>query len=92
MLALDGELTPSERGEVEIVVDAGRRMGWIGRRDEVRVRSAPQQVSVSVLGSGGAQARDYPRTDRWVFELLREMSQGIWRASAQRARQQGVGF
>ena len=75
-----GALAATEERDWIHIIEAAQRMGWLAPEDRARVLRAPALVVVEVIREQQVQVRCYPDDDRWLYEFLRELSTGIWRA------------
>lgn len=67
--------------DLDTVLACARAMGWIGARARVTATLTTSGDSIIVQLSAGNSTteRCYERSERWIFDFLRELSQGQWR-------------
>jgi len=86
----NGLLTLPEQYDFELIVSNARTSGWIARE---QCLTAERSASTIVVRSRLAELeheRSYSDDPRWIYELLHDLAQGLWRqqlASPRRTQQ-----
>ena len=77
-----GVLSPPEQYDFDLIVANARTSGWINHQ---QCLTAERSASAIVVRSRLAELqceRSYSDDPRWMYELLHDLAQGLWRQSS----------
>jgi hypothetical protein len=72
-------LTAAELNDFDLVVANAKSMGWLTEQQSLTATRCDSSVVVRDLASKVIRERRYEDGARWLYQLLHELSQGLWK-------------
>jgi hypothetical protein len=74
-------LTDQELTQFQLIVESAQRERWVGAPSTLAAQQAGEGSSVTVTVIEGSKVlqRTYPRDERWLFQLVRDLAWGAFR-------------
>jgi hypothetical protein len=72
-------LARDELHDFNLVVSNARSMGWLAPHHQLSAVRCDSSVVVRTLAADAAHERSYEDGQRWLYQFLHELSQGLWK-------------
>lgn len=74
-------LTDQELTHFQLIVESARREHWVDAPSTLAAQQGEEGTSVTVTAIEGSKVlqKTYPRDDRWLFQLARDLAWGAFR-------------
>jgi hypothetical protein len=79
-----GVLTPPEQYDFELIVANARTSGWIASEQYLTAERSERAIVVRSRLAEDESERTYNDDPRWIYELLHDLAQGMWRRGLER--------
>ena len=74
-----GLLTPPEQYDFELIIANARTSGWIATEQSLTAERSESAIVVRSRLEEIEHERSYSDDPRWIYELLHDLAQGVWR-------------
>jgi hypothetical protein len=74
------QLTGPELHDFDLVVGNAKSMGWLTPEQQLSAVRTDSMIVVRALIADPAHERSYQDGHRWLYQLLHELAQGLWKA------------
>ena len=75
----NGLLTLPEQYDFELIVANARTSGWIAREQCLTAERSASTIVVRSRLEELEHERSYSDDPRWIYQLLHDLAQGVWR-------------
>jgi hypothetical protein len=72
-------LTAAELNDFDLVVANAKSMGWLTAQQSLSAARCASSVVVRDLTANVIRERRYDDGARWLYQLLHDLSQGLWK-------------